>query len=88
MSRPADALRRGEVATWGPRPARMRLVSFKPVVKNSLRGFATVEFPPGLILRELPVLIGVNGRAWVALPGKPVLDENGHQKRDVKGKPE
>jgi len=85
-----NELRRGEEAVWGPRPAaaRMRLVSFRPLVKNSLRGFATIELPPGLILRELPVLIGTNGRAWVALPRKPVLDETGQQKRDANGRPQ
>ncbi|HEY1430796.1 MAG TPA: hypothetical protein VGF39_04090 [Stellaceae bacterium] len=68
--------------------ARLRLVSFKEVVKGSLRGFCTVELPPGLIVTDLPVMIGNNGSPWVALPGRPVLDETGRQKRDVNGKAE
>jgi hypothetical protein len=67
--------------------ARLRLVSFKAVPKGPLRGFCTVELPPGLILSDLPVMIG-NAGLWVALPGKPVLDETGRHKRDVNGKPE
>jgi DNA-binding cell septation regulator SpoVG len=81
-------LRRGE-RTWGPRlrdraPAsapkrpRMRLVSWKPLAKGSLRGFATVELPIGLKLIDCPVLVGPNG-PWASLPSKPVLDRHGRQ---------
>jgi DNA-binding cell septation regulator SpoVG len=67
--------------------AQLRLVSFKVMAKGQLRGFCTVELPPGLILSDLPVLLGNDG-FWVALPGKPVLDETGRQKRDINGKAE
>ena len=73
----------GEVA---PPSRRLRLMSFKPMRKGQLLGFCTIELPPGLILSDLPVLIGNNGRPWVALPGKPVLDEAGRAKRDINGK--
>jgi hypothetical protein len=53
-------LRRAESAAWGAtldaNPARaaegprMRLVSWKPMAKGSLCGFATVELPIGLKL--------------------------------------
>jgi hypothetical protein len=80
----------GELVELRPPPKqRLRLVSFKPMVKGLLRGFCTIELPPGLILEDLSVLIGNNnGRPWVALPSRPVLDENGRHKRDVNGKPE
>jgi hypothetical protein len=51
-----------------------------------LRGFATVELPIGLKLVDCPVLVS-NGKAWVNLPSKPVLDRDGLQKTDVRGKP-
>jgi hypothetical protein len=59
--RPSQAqLRRGEAATWGgpspPRPA-MRLLGWKPVIKNSLRGFADVE----LVRREHPDALDEGG---------------------------
>jgi hypothetical protein len=95
MSRaaPIEAeLRRSERATWGPRPdvqptrPRMRLISWKPLVKNSLRGFATIELPIGLKIVDCPVLVS-NGKAWASLPTKPVLDRDGkHVKPD--GKPQ
>jgi hypothetical protein len=69
---PTEAqLRRGETATWGPRPAtRMRLISWKPTIQNSLRGFATVELPNGLKIYDvalLPVLASYPD----ALEGEP-----------------
>jgi hypothetical protein len=84
-------LRGGEAATWGAKPAspirpKMRLISWKPLVKNSLRGFAEFEFPSGLRLIACPVLVS-HGRAWVSLPSKPVLDQTGYQKRAINGKP-
>jgi hypothetical protein len=86
-------LRRGEAATWGRRPdagplapPKMRLISWKSLVKNSLRGFATIELPIGLKIVNCPVLVS-NGRAWTSLPTKPVLDRDGkHVKPD--GKPQ
>jgi hypothetical protein len=65
---------------------RLRLISFKPLVKNSLRGFAEVEFPNGLRLLDCPVLVS-NGKAWCSLPSKPLIDREGRQKRDANGKP-
>jgi hypothetical protein len=66
-------------------PKRLRLISFKPVRKNSLIGFATIELPIGLKLLDVPVLVS-NGKAWAALPAKPRI-EDGRQKLDANGKP-
>ncbi len=65
---------------------KMRLISFKPLPKGALRGFATVELPIGLVMHDVCVLIGKNG-PWASLPAKPVLDREGrHVKPDgVKG---
>jgi hypothetical protein len=84
---PTEAqLRRGEAATWGdPRPAtRMRLLAWKPLTKNSLRGFASVELPNKLCIIDIPVLIS-RGNAWVTLPSKPQIDSEGRHKRDPNG---
>jgi hypothetical protein len=93
MTAPIEAeLRRGEVATWGPRPdvgaarPKIRLISWKPLVKNSLRGFAAVELPIGLKIADIPVLVS-NGKAWASLPSKPQVDKDGQHKRDTNGKP-
>jgi hypothetical protein len=83
-------LRRGE-ALWGPRPQaeprqpKMRLVDFKPIVKGSLRGFATVELPIGLKIHDILVLTS-HGKIWASLPSKPQIDKNGQHRKDINGK--
>jgi hypothetical protein len=64
-----------------PQPRRMRLVSFKPLVKGARRGFANIELPNGLRITDCPVLVGGNGKAWATLPSKykPVLGADGRQ---------
>ena len=65
---------------------RMQLIEWRPLIKNSLRGFASVALPCGLKIRDIPVLLGRNG-PWASLPNKSLLDNNGQQKRDANGKP-
>jgi hypothetical protein len=94
MGRTSEAeLRRGDAATWGPltgpttaQRRKMQLISWKPIAKGALRGFATVELPYGLRLIDCPVLAGTKG-LWVALPTKPQLDRDGRQRMGADGKP-
>jgi hypothetical protein len=86
----ARKLRHAEAAIWGPRPIaaerpRMRLISWKTLVKGSLRGFATIELPSGLKIHDCPVLVS-SGNAWATLPSKPQIDGDGRQKTDINGK--
>ena len=55
---------------------RMRLIAWKPLVKNSLREFATIELSIGLKIFNILTLIS-NGNSWATLPGKPILDADG-----------
>ena len=64
---------------------RLRLIEWRPLVKNSLRGFVSIELPIGLTIREVPVLVGKNG-PWAALPAKPQIDGGGQVRRDPNGK--
>ena len=66
---------------------QMRRVSWKPIRKGALRGFASVELPNGLSLIDCPVCMSSNGRLFAALPSKPVLDERG-QHAKPNGKPQ
>ena len=51
---------------------------YKVVPKNSLRGFARVRLPSGMILHDTGVYY--NGETWWASPpSKPVLDRSGKQ---------
>ena len=89
--RPTEGeVRRGEAATWArPAPAperpRMRLVTWKPLIKGNLFDFATIELPIGLKLIDCPVLIGPN-RPRASPPSKPRFDKDRRQKADVNGK--
>jgi hypothetical protein len=63
------------------------LHEWRPLVKNSLRGFATVELPiVGLVIRDVAVLFGSNG-LWASLPAKPQVDRDGRLKLRPNGKP-
>jgi hypothetical protein len=80
-ARPSEGeLRRGEAATWGRPPSsdrpRMRLLTFKPFVKNSLRGFIDIELGIGLQITEASLHVS-HGKVWVSLPSKPMLDADG-----------
>jgi hypothetical protein len=89
-------LRTAERATWGergarsaePQPARpsLQLLQFKSVRRNSLRGFAEVRLPNGLIVSDI-VVGEAGGRQWALLPSKPMLDCDGSLMRDPGGKP-
>jgi len=65
----------------------MQLLGFRAVRKNSLRGFAIIKLPNGLIIHD--VVIGQGGRAgaaWANLPSKPMIDSAGTALRDDAGK--
>lgn len=66
----------------------MKLVvdEFKPLQKNTLRGFCRLLLPEGLILHDVSVHVR-DGRAWASPPGKPMLSREGVQMRDAAGKP-
>jgi hypothetical protein len=63
----------------------MRLVSRKPLGKNSRRGFATVVLPIRLKIHDFPVLMP-HGKTWASLPSKPQIDKEGRHKTDVNSK--
>jgi hypothetical protein len=88
-SRPTEAeLRAGTAMAYGgdkPVP-KLQVISFKRMRRNTLRGFVSVQFSSGLRLLDCPVHVRLGGRTWVALPGKPLVGEDGRQKRDANGK--
>jgi hypothetical protein len=83
--------RRAANATWGdPVPPaaerpRMKLLSFKPHVKNTLRGFVDLELGIGLQIPECSLHVK-NGRAWVGVPVKPMVDADGRHMVGQTGK--
>jgi len=59
--------------------------SFAPVRKNTLRGFAEVQLPSGMIIADVAVHV-TEGRPWASPPSKAMLDRNGAALRDEVGK--
>ncbi|WP_052215206.1 hypothetical protein [Belnapia sp. F-4-1] len=63
------------------------LISCKLRVQNSLRCFAGVRLPNGLAIHDIAVHTS-NGKSWVNLPSKPMVDRDGQVMRDpTTGKP-
>ena len=65
--------------------SRTSIIAFKPLTRNTLRGFATVRFASGLVLHEIGIHTS-NGKAWAAPPARPMVKE-GRQLLDDAGKP-
>lgn len=61
------------------------ILEWRPLRKNSLLGFARVQFPSGLIIADVTVLNGERG-PWASPPSKPQIDRDGMVLKDVNGK--
>lgn len=63
------------------------VTDFRPYHRNTLRGFATVHVDElKLTIHDLAVHQHDNGKRWVGLPAKPVIDSSGVAKRNAEGK--
>jgi len=49
--------------------------------RNTLRGFAVIDLPSGLVIRDESIH-GKVGRWWASLPARPVLDAEGRRVRN------
>ena len=74
-------------ATAAAAPPRIpvTLLEWKPLIRNTLRGFAKVRVGRALIFNDVPVNIS-QGRRWASLPSKPLIDREGVALRDLSGK--
>src|SRR5262249_24814482 len=52
---------------------RAKRLEWRPMHRNTLRGFTNIELPIGLVIRDICVH-KKNGRIWASLPARPVLD--------------
>jgi hypothetical protein len=61
----------------------IRASDWRPVERNSLRGFITLNLEPsGLVLRDCTVHRTQDGREWIGLPAKPQIDRDGQHRKD------
>jgi hypothetical protein len=64
---------------------RMRVLSWRPLVKELLGRFTNVHPLIGLVIHDVPVLIS-GGNVWATLPSKPQTDPEARLKRDTSSK--
>ena len=62
------------------------VIAWRPLLKNSLRGFATIRQPSGMVIAEIAIHVR-DGKAWASPPSKSMLDRDGRQMRDADDKP-
>ena len=65
--------------------ARAVCLSWRPQRSNTLRGFADIGFPNGLVLCDITVHEG-HGKRWVAPAGIPVLDADRRRRQRPDGR--
>ncbi len=65
--------------------AAVRIVEWRPLVKGSLRGFAKVELPSGMVISDVTILTGERG-AWASPPSKPQIGRDGVVLKDAADK--
>ena len=69
----------------GPRGGMIEILEFKPLLKNTLRGFVSIRFPFGLVIKDITIHTK-GGREWCGMPSKPQLDREGKLRYDDNGK--
>ncbi len=62
-----------------------KILEFRPLAKNSLIGFAKVEFPSGLIISDVTILTGERG-PYAMPPSKPMVGRDGTVMKGDDGK--
>ena len=65
-----------------PRPVA---TNWRPLSRNTLRGFVDIRLPSGLMLHDCAYHQKSDSR-WLSLPGRPVLDNEGRQRIGENGK--
>jgi hypothetical protein len=58
---------------------------FRPLARNTLRGFARVRLPEGIIVHDIAVHVR-DGEPWASPPGRPMVGRNGTPLKDAAGK--
>jgi hypothetical protein len=68
-----------------PQRPKARLISWRPLHKNTLRGFAAVRFPSAIEVFKIGIH-RAGERTRASPPGEPWLDASGAAIRDDRGK--
>lgn len=63
----------------------VQIEDFRPMLRNTLRGFARVRLPEGLVLHDVAVHAR-DAKTWASPPGRPMVGRDGQQMKDAAGK--
>jgi DNA-binding cell septation regulator SpoVG len=63
----------------------IKILEWRALPKNSLRGFVKIEMPSGMILSDVAVMVGERG-SWASPPAKPMIGRDGAPLKDSAGK--
>ncbi len=61
------------------------VTEWKPLHRNSMRGFMTATLPSGMVLHDIVVHVS-DGKPWAAPPSKPMIGRDGVVMKDATGK--
>lgn len=62
------------------------IIAWRPLVRNTLRGFATIRLGATLKINDVTVHRHENGKCWASFPSKPIVLPDGTAKRGDNGK--
>ncbi len=65
--------------------ASLKILDWREMRRNSLLGFAKVEFPSGMVISDVTILQSERG-PWASPPSKPMLSRDGAAMKDDAGK--
>ena len=68
------------------KPMPVVISTWKPMVRNTLRGFASIRLG-ALKINDVTVHRHESGKCWASLPSKPVIQTDGTAKKGDNGKP-
>jgi hypothetical protein len=65
----------------------VKIETFRPLIRNTLRGFADVILPvTRLVIRDVAIH-QIGDRCWINLPSRPMLNKDGSPMLNDRGKP-
>jgi hypothetical protein len=76
-------------ATWGHRSgpyAQIRRWQPCRIQAGTQLTFLDIELPSGMIINGCKLMIGPNGKRWIAMPAERQVDRDSHPRLDVNGK--
>jgi DNA-binding cell septation regulator SpoVG len=69
-----------------PRQAKIRKFTAWQNEARTVAGFLSIELPSGLIVNDCKLMVGPQGRRWIALPAIKQLDAEGQPRLGADGK--